>query len=207
MPPLSLNNIFPDPNSWQTTEGEKRMLWYSWTVIQSCRTKAGLACLHSQRKNMALPWQLQADNCNSDTNHFKSVLSFFPLVQTEWAEGWKQMGTVKEGSMLCTVVDGCMYVCILGTVFILSSSCSLPHLNLGANYWALHSVKCTAVVTVRAPWAVKFVCILTMGGFFSLSFSVRVCVCVCRLLQVVCLHLFTLQNHTNMMTCLIEQQR
>lgn len=55
MPPLSLNNIFPDPNSWQTTEGEKHMLRYSWTVIHSCRMKAELACLHSQRKNMALP--------------------------------------------------------------------------------------------------------------------------------------------------------
>lgn len=119
MPPLSLNNIFPDPNSWQTTEGEKHMLRYSWTVIQSCRTKAKLACLHSQRKNMALSWQLQADNCNSDTNHFKSLLSFFfpPLRDRERAEGWKQMGTVKEGSVLCTVVDRCMYVCILGTVF------------------------------------------------------------------------------------------
>lgn len=100
------------------------------------------------------------------------------------------MGTVKEGSMLCTVVDGCMYVCILGTVFILSSSCSLPHLNLGANYWALHSVKCTAVVTVRAPWAVKFVCILTMGGFFSLFLRARTHACVCVLHTASCLSSF-----------------
>lgn len=46
-----------------------------------------------------------------------------------------------------------------------SLSPSFPHLNPGANYWASHSVKCTAVVTVSAPWAVKFVCILTVGGF------------------------------------------
>lgn len=39
--------------------------------------EAGLACLHSHRKNAALFWQLQADNCNSDTNHMKSVPGSF----------------------------------------------------------------------------------------------------------------------------------
>ncbi len=59
-----------------------------------------------------------------------------------------------------------MEVCMcayLALIFFLSPS--FPRLNLGANYWASHSVKCTAVVTVSAPWAVKFVCILTVGGF------------------------------------------
>lgn len=122
MPPLSRNNIFPDPNSWQTTEGEKRMLRYSWTVIQSCRMKAELACWHSQSKNMALPWQLQADNCNSDTNHFKSVLYFLFLLRDREKEYWglETNGQVKEGSMLCTVVDGCMYVCILSILISLA---------------------------------------------------------------------------------------
>ena len=35
--------------------------------------------------------------------------------------------------------------------------------NGNANYCALHSVKCTAVGTVSAPWTAKFVCILTVG--------------------------------------------
>lgn len=43
--------------------------------------------------------------------------------------------------------------------------------NLNANYWASHSVKCTAVETVSAPWTARFVCILTVGWFFFLLFS------------------------------------
>lgn len=66
--------------------------------------------------------------------------------------------------VVSTVMDGRIYVCIFGTDFFFLSP-SFPRLNLGANYWASHSVKCTAVVTVSAPWAVKFVCILTVGGF------------------------------------------
>lgn len=61
--------------------------------------------------------------------------------------------------------NGWKHVCVHIWHCFLSLSPSFPHLNPGANYWASHSVKCTAVVTVSAPWAVKFVCILTVGGF------------------------------------------
>lgn len=58
-----------------------------------------------------------------------------------------------------------MNVCVLYIfIYILG-------LKLNANYWDSHSVKCTDVGTVRAPWAVKLMCILTVVGFLSLFLS------------------------------------
>ncbi len=92
--------------------------------------EAGLACLHSHRKNAALFWQLQADNCNSDTNHMKSVPGSF-LSQRERERETKRGRELWMGyshgrqPVVSTVMDGRMYVCIFGTDFFFSLPPSL----------------------------------------------------------------------------------
>lgn len=57
----------------------------------------------------------------------------------------------------------CMHVCAsLGVhvQFVFFLHCS----KRNANYWALGSVKCTAVVTVSARWTIELVYNLTVGG-------------------------------------------